>query len=142
MKKQRVQHKFLEELRKIPIVQVACERVGISRQSIYRWRTEDSEFRHEMDTALDEGEELLNDLCESQLLALVKDKHFQAIKYRLEKRHPKYQKPVPTEPSKKPNIDVDEVIEALELIPEDLTEENCHDTMVRVAKYLDENDLI
>lgn len=141
MKKERAQPKFLEELRKFPIIQVACERVGISRQSVYRWRSEDPEFISEMNKALDEGEELANDLCESQLFSLVKDKHFPAIKYRLEKRHPKYRKPVPAELHKPPNVDMEEVIEALGITAEDLVEENYDKTMVRVARYLRENDL-
>lgn len=137
MKKDRVQDKFLEELRKIPIVQVACERCGISRQSVYRWRKEDSDFAIYMDQALDEGEELLNDLCESQLLALVKDKNFQAIKYRLDKRHPKYRKPL-QETKSGQELDGEEIIQLLGLTDEDFLEENYDKTVLRITRYLRE----
>ena len=41
MKKDKVKDAFLEQLRKVPIIQVACEKVGISRNSVYRWKNED-----------------------------------------------------------------------------------------------------
>ena len=81
---------FLAELRKIPIVQVACEKTGISRQSIYRWRKQDEKFLKAMDEAIAEGEELVSDMSESQLLTLIKEKNFSAIRFWLNKRSPKY----------------------------------------------------
>lgn len=92
MKKDRVDDKFLEELRKLPIVQIACERCGISRQTVYRWKKEDPDFERQMDVALAEGEELIHDMCESQLLALIKERNFSAVRYWLSTRHPKYKK--------------------------------------------------
>ena len=56
MKKERVSDKFLNELRRVPVVQVACERCGISRESVYRWRKEDPEFFEKMVEAQNEGE--------------------------------------------------------------------------------------
>ena len=44
MKKNKFQDQFLDELRKVPIVQVACEKTGLSRNSVYRWRKDDKEF--------------------------------------------------------------------------------------------------
>ena len=102
MKRDRVQNRFLDELKKVPIVQVACERCGISRQSVYRWRLEDSEFRRRMMSALEEGDALVDDICESQLLSKVKDGHFPAIRYRLDRLHPKYRKQVSTTSQKEP----------------------------------------
>lgn len=90
MKKAKIKNSFLAELRKIPIIQVACEKVGLSRQSIYRWRNEDEEFKKEMDTALAEGEALVNDMSESQLLILIKEKNWSAISFWLRHRNPKF----------------------------------------------------
>lgn len=92
MKKNRTQDAFLKELTKIPIVQVACERCGLSRQTVYRWRRDDPDFERRMDVALAEGEELVHDMCESQLLTLIKERNFPAIRYWLSTRHPKYKK--------------------------------------------------
>jgi len=90
MKKNRVKKEFLEQLRKIPIVQVVCEKVGISRNSVYRWRNEDPEFLKEMEIALAEGEELINDMGESQLISLIREKNWQAISFWLRKRNLKF----------------------------------------------------
>jgi len=90
MKKNRIKNEFLEQLRKIPIVQVACEKVGISRNSVYRWRNEDIKFCKDMDQALLEGEELINDMSESQLVSMIRDKNWQAISFWLRKRNPKF----------------------------------------------------
>lgn len=89
-KKDKVKDSFLKELKKIPIVQVACEKTGISRNSVYRWRKEDKEFAKEMDQALTEGEALVNDMSESQLLTLIKEKSFSAIRFWLNHRNPKF----------------------------------------------------
>ena len=89
-KKNKVKDSFLEELKKIPIVQVACEKTGISRNSIYRWKREDKEFSKSMDKALTEGEDLVNDMSESQLLTLIKEKNFSAIRFWLNHRNPKF----------------------------------------------------
>lgn len=90
MKKKKIKNAFLEQLRKIPIVTVACEKVGISRNSVYRWRNEDEEFVKEMDVALAEGEALVNDMSESQVLSLIQEKNWPAISFWLRHRNPKF----------------------------------------------------
>ncbi len=90
MKKAKVRKQFLEELRKIPIVQVACEKSGISRNSIYRWKNEDEEFAKEMEAAITEGEALVNDMTENQLLFLLKEGNWPAISFWLRHRNPKF----------------------------------------------------
>lgn len=90
MKKIKYQDQFLDELRKVPIVQVACEKTGLSRNSVYRWRKEDKVFAENMDQALKEGEDLVNDMSESQLLTLIKEKSYQAISFWLRHRNVKF----------------------------------------------------
>ena len=90
MKKDRTRNLFLEQLGKIPIVQVSCEKVGVSRNTVYRWRKEDPEFSKAMDEALAEGEAIINDMGESQLLTLMKEKNWNAISFWLRKRSPKF----------------------------------------------------
>ncbi len=81
---------ILEHLRKTPIAQFACERTGIARASYYRWLKDDKKFRRDVDTALVAGEGLINDMSESQLITLIKDKNFSAVRYWLDRHHPKY----------------------------------------------------
>lgn len=88
----KLKDQLLGQLRHYPIVQVACEKAGVGRQTYYRWREENKEFRESADKAILEGEDLFNDLGEHQLLSLMKDKHWPAIRYWLEKRHPKFNK--------------------------------------------------
>jgi hypothetical protein len=90
MKKNKFQDQFLIELAKIPIVQVACEKTDLSRNTVYRWRKEDKEFEKKMDQALADGVALVNDMSESQLLTLIKEKNFPAVRFWLNKRHPAY----------------------------------------------------
>lgn len=90
MKRDRVKDQFLEQIRKIPIIQVACEKAGIARSTVYRWRDEDPEFCKEFDKALAEGETFINEMSESQLISLIKDKSWSAISYWLSHRHPRF----------------------------------------------------
>ncbi len=81
---------LLEQLRKTPIVQIACEKLGISRWTLYRWKKEDSDLAKKIDDAIFEGRLLVNDLAESQLISAVKDRNFGAITYWLKHHHPSY----------------------------------------------------
>jgi predicted DNA binding protein len=94
MKKNKVRNAFFAELKKVPIVQVACEKTGISRNSVYRWKREDKNFSKTMDEALIEGEDLVNDMSESQLLTLIKEKNFSAIRFWLNHRNPRFKEKV------------------------------------------------
>ena len=89
-KKNKIQNIFLEELKRIPIVLVACEKSGLSRNSVYRWKRDDKDFSKAMDEALAEGEALVNDMSESQLLTLIKEKNWQAISFWLRHRNPRF----------------------------------------------------
>lgn len=90
MKKNKLQDQFFVELEKVPIVQVACEKCGISRNSIYRWRKADKGFCKKMDESLANGVALVNDMSESQLLTLIKEKNYSAISFWLRHRNDNY----------------------------------------------------
>lgn len=94
-KRQQAEKKLLlEQLKKTPIVQVVCERTGVGKTTYYRWRQEDEKFRKDSDVAMKEGEDLINDLSESQLITLIKEKNFPAIQLWLRQHHPKYRNKV------------------------------------------------
>lgn len=90
MKKNKKTNEFLEELKKIPIIQIACEKVGLSRNTIYRWKKEDKDFCGAMEQAMIEGEKLVNDMSESQVLTLIKEKSWSAISFWLRHHHSTY----------------------------------------------------
>lgn len=80
----------IDHLKKIPIIQIACERSNISRPTYYRWRKDDEQFKKDSDDAMKDGKGMINDLSESQLVALIKDKNFHAIQLWLRQHHPDY----------------------------------------------------
>ena len=88
---------FLEQLKKTPIVQIACEKLGISRASFYRWKSEDAAFAKAVDEATFEGYLLVNDLAESQLIGAVKDRNLTAIMWWLRHHHDGYKNKIELE---------------------------------------------
>jgi len=81
---------IVEQLKKTPIVQVACEKIGVGRATYYRWRKEDPEFTKLSDKALQEGSLLVNDMAESQLMSAIRDKNLTAIIFWLKHHHNAY----------------------------------------------------
>lgn len=82
--------RILAQLRQLPIVEVACKKIGVSRSSFYRWKKDDPEFSKAVHEAIIEGENLICDMSESQLISLIRDKNFQSIQLWLKTHHPKY----------------------------------------------------
>jgi len=81
---------LLEQLKRTPIVQVACEKLGVSRATFYRWKSEEPGFAEAAEAALREGALLVNDLAESQLIGAIKDSNLGAITYWLKHHHSDY----------------------------------------------------
>ncbi|MDR3642530.1 MAG: phBC6A51 family helix-turn-helix protein [Candidatus Doudnabacteria bacterium] len=81
---------ILEQLRKTPVIQIVCEKLGISRSSYYRWRQDDKDFAKACDDALEDGCLLINDLAESQLMGAIRDQNITAIIFWLRSHHDKY----------------------------------------------------
>ncbi len=82
--------KFIEILEKTPVIQVACERAGISRATFYRWKESDKEFAEKTESALSEGNSLVSDIAIAQLISAIKEKNLGAIKFWLQNHHPDY----------------------------------------------------
>ncbi len=81
---------LLNALKEVPIVQIACKKAGVSRATYYRWRQEDRLFRRQAMDAMEQGVEFINDMSESQLVTLIKEKKMPAITMWLKHRHPSY----------------------------------------------------
>jgi hypothetical protein len=88
---------LLEQLRKTPVIQIACDKTQVSRASFYRWRADDEVFAKAVDEALLDGHLLVNDLAETQLINAVKERNFAAIAYWLKHHHPSYKTKVEIE---------------------------------------------
>ena len=90
IKKNKKQSEIINQLKKIPIIEVACQRAGIGRNSYYRWRRESKKFATSADLALAEGLSFINDLAESQLISAMKNNNLTAVMYWLNHRHNNY----------------------------------------------------
>ncbi len=81
---------IIEKLKTLPVVQVVCQKTGISRATYYRWRKEDKDFALKTDESLLNGRLFINDMAESQLLSQIKDQNMTAIIFWLKHNHPVY----------------------------------------------------
>lgn len=80
----------LKALKEMPIIQVACKKVGIGRATYYRWQQEDKEFKRQSKDALAEGIEYINDMSESQIITLIREKKMPAISLWLKHNNKRY----------------------------------------------------
>lgn len=90
MKTDKNKETLIEQLKKTPIIEIACEKAGISRATYYRWRKENPDFAKTADEAIIDGESFINDMSESQVISLIKEKNWPAISFWLKYHHPKY----------------------------------------------------
>jgi len=81
---------FLEQLAKSAVLQIACEKTGIGKSTIYRWREKDKEFAKQIEEAISEGNSLVTDLAIAQLIKLIKEDNLGALKFWLENHSPEY----------------------------------------------------
>lgn len=105
MKRQKkTEQSFLDQLEKVPNISLACEKLGLSRNTIYRWRREDDAFNQRVNGALTGGILNVNDLAESKLIGLINQGSIRAIMYWLENNNSRYSKPNLKEFREKNNI--------------------------------------
>ncbi len=90
IRKEKEKKILLEQFRKTPIIQVSCEKTGISRATYYRWRKEYPDFAKEADQAIGDGLLLINDMAESQLIGAIRDRNLAAIIFWLKSHHKNY----------------------------------------------------
>lgn len=81
---------FLRELEKTGNVYFSCQKTGISRATVYRWKDNDRDFRARLRKSLRCGRDNMNDIAEHVLGLKIKEKDTNAIKYWLSHNHPNY----------------------------------------------------
>lgn len=84
------QAQLLKELESTPIISVACQKVGVSRATVYRWMEEDEEFAEAARSAKDQGIDLINDMAESQLIKGIRDDKTSYVMFWLRNNHSAY----------------------------------------------------
>lgn len=85
--------KLIEEVEKTPLIQIACDKVGISRNTFYRWMKEDEEFLSRVNEAMSLGTGLVSDVALSNVLEGIKRKDSMYTKYWLSHKHPDFRRP-------------------------------------------------
>ncbi len=92
-KEKRKKKKLLIELfSKNPIIETACQKVGINRMMFYRWKKADSGFSQDVDEVLGISRDVVNDLAESKVINMINDGHFGASKFWLQNNCSRYKK--------------------------------------------------
>lgn len=92
--KRHKRNRFLKELKNVPIVSSVCEKLGISRNTIYRWKQDDPVFARQMQQALNTGCDSINDLAESKIINLIQQNDFRAMRFWLMSNQKKYVRPM------------------------------------------------
>ncbi len=82
--------KLVSELKRSPIIQIACKKVGVGRSTYYKWRFQDNIFAKACDQAMEFGGALINDIVESKLISLAQNSNLEAMKFWLRHNHNKY----------------------------------------------------
>ena len=72
------------------IIQIACEKTGVFRATFYRWKNSNKKFSRQVDEALKESVEIVNDMAEAKLIASIKEGNMTALIYWLKHRHSAY----------------------------------------------------
>lgn len=89
---------LIEQLKKLPIIGIACEKVGLNRSTYYRWMKEDKRFAAAAREARREGVLLVNDMAESLLLSQMKSGNLTAMIFWLKHNNPTYETRIAVRP--------------------------------------------
>ena len=90
MKNKKEKMLFIEQLKKMPIVEAACNKSGVGRATFYRWKKEDPEFAKQAEEALSTGKHMVSDLAESMLINAIKDGDMRGIIFWLKHNKDEY----------------------------------------------------
>jgi len=81
---------LLEQIKRTPIKEIACGKTGISRTTLYRWMKTSNKFAGEIEAALNDGREFVNDLAESQVITLIQQGDIAAMRLWLQHNSARY----------------------------------------------------
>ena len=93
---------IIEQLKKTPIIEVVCKKVGISRATYYRWKKDDQDFAEKAEKSLIDGLGMISDLAESKLISAIQDENMTAIIFWLKSHRSTYRNRVELSTAEKP----------------------------------------
>lgn len=89
-RQQKDKEAIIENLKRMPIIEIACNKSGVSRATYYRWKELDSAFSQAVDKAQEEGEALIRDVAVSKIIKGINDDNLTASMYWLNHRDPRF----------------------------------------------------
>lgn len=101
IKQDKVQKMLLEQLSKMPIIQIAVDKCGIGRATFYRMCKKNKKFKEDVDKAIEQGRLLINDMAETQIISAIKDRNITSLIYWLNHNHPLYRTKIEIEANHK-----------------------------------------
>lgn len=90
VRQDRLKTAFLEQLKRTPTIETACQKVGVGRATVYRWINSNKHFKRKVEEALTEGRTFMSDVAESQLFSLIGEKKIEAIRLYLSTHNARY----------------------------------------------------
>ena len=90
VRQQKEKEKVLEELEKMPIIEVAVKKAGSSSSTFYRWKQEDPIFARAAVEALNKGLQHMNDVAESKVISGIYGNDKTYVIFWLKNRHKNY----------------------------------------------------
>lgn len=88
--KRKIKKEILKTLENNPIVESACKKHGISRQTFYRWQKEDPDFGRKVEEIIMISHDSITDMAESQLFKKISEGNMAAIGLRLKTHSDRY----------------------------------------------------
>lgn len=101
-RQQKDKEAVVENLKRMPIIEVACNKAGVSRATFYRWKEQDSTFSQTADQAQEEGEALIRDVAVSKIIKGINDDNLTAAMYWLNHRDPRFSNKIEVTTNSKP----------------------------------------
>ncbi len=90
IKARRAKKLMISLLEKYPIVEAACNKIGISRSTHYQWIKIDFDYRVKIEAAMALSISTVNDIAESNIINGVKRGDFKETRFWLAHRHSAY----------------------------------------------------
>jgi hypothetical protein len=89
-RQRKLKEALIEQLKRTPTIETACQKVRVGRATVYRWRDQSKTFKKELEAAQDEGRTFMCDVAENQLFSLIGEKKYEAIRFYLSTHNARY----------------------------------------------------
>ena len=77
-------------MKQSPTIETTCQKIGVSRATVYRWIANSKKFEKQVDDSLKQGREFMSDVAENQLFSLIANREMSAIRLYLSTHNPRY----------------------------------------------------